>query len=411
MKQSAPMKIIKFLAAQVKGIKVIEFNPDPDVVKITGANGAGKSTVLDIIKALFTGDTMPVRKGSSKGLVNIQIGDYNVTWDLKAGERSKVTVKDSKGVTMPAPREFLQKLAGNKAIDPLCFIRMDRKDQIKTLFQLVPGLEAALKDINDRYVSVQQKRSNTLALQTKAKVDLSRMPEHLVVPEVIVCDELAVDVNRMNRQNGINKASRDNLKEVSDRITETEENIESLKAQLAAAEAVLKRDQDEIYKIGVIPEDEDLLPILDKIARAEENNQIVWEAKERAVKSEEIEMLTRTYSEQLEEMKEIEKEKADLLSDSKMPIAGLSVEGQDVMFNGNPIVDLSFAEKLRVGAAIAVSQNPEAKIILADDISLLDKTSLEILKETCKGFQLWMVQNDESGTEGIFLEDGEIGGF
>jgi ABC-type cobalamin/Fe3+-siderophores transport system ATPase subunit len=198
------MKIVKFLAAQVKGLKVVEFNPDPEVVKITGANGAGKSTVLDIIKALFTGDTMPVRKGSAKGLVNIQIGEYNVSWDLKAGETGKVVVKDSKGATMPAPREFLKKMAGNKAIDPLCFIRMDRKDQIKTLFQLVPGLEASLKDINDRYVKVQQQRSNTLALQTKAKVDLSRIPEHAQVPELVICDELAAEVNRMNRQNTLN---------------------------------------------------------------------------------------------------------------------------------------------------------------------------------------------------------------
>jgi len=405
------MKIVKFLAAQVKGLKVVEFNPDPEVVKITGANGAGKSTVLDIIKALFTGDTMPVRKGSSKGLVNIQIGDYNVTWDLKAGETGKVTVKDSKGATMPAPREFLKKMAGNKAIDPLCFIRMERKDQIKTLFQLVPGLEKSLKDINDRYAKVQQERSNTLALQTKAKVDLSRIPEHAQVPEMVVVDELAAEVNRINRQNEINTALTAEKADYINQVIDKTKKIDELKLEISRIVNSLKEIEKMIDDIGVIPPNEDPLPILDKIARAEENNQIVREAKERAAKAEEIEILTRTYSEQLEEMKEIEKEKTDLLSDSKMPIAGLSVEGQDVMFNGNPIVDLSFAEKLKVGAAIAVSQNPEAKIILADDISLLDKKSVEILKETCKGFQLWMVQNDESGTEGIFLENGENGGF
>ncbi len=405
------MKIVKFLAAQVKGLKVVEFNPDPEVVKITGSNGAGKSTVLDIIKALFTGDTMPVRKGSNKGLVNIQIGDYNITWDLKAGETGKVTVKDSKGATMPAPREFLKKLAGNKAIDPLCFIRMERKDQIKTLFQIVPGLEKSLKDINDRYATVQQKRSNTLALQTKAKVDLSRIPEHAQVPEMIVVDELAAEVNRINKENEVNKNKREELKDLQETLEISQADVERLKKELLIAEGSVRYNQSKIEAIGEIPKDEDPLPILDKIARAEENNKIVREVKERAAKSEEIEMLSRTYSEQLEEMKEIEKEKADLLSDSKMPIAGLSVEGQDVMYNGNPIVDLSFSEKLRVGAAIAVSQNSEAKIILADDISLLDKKSVEILKETCKGYQLWMVQNDESGTEGIFLENGEIGCF
>ena len=60
------MKIVKFLAAQVKGIKVVEFEPKQDIVKISGTNEAGKSTVLDIIRYVFGGDIVPDYKKSGK---------------------------------------------------------------------------------------------------------------------------------------------------------------------------------------------------------------------------------------------------------------------------------------------------------------------------------------------------------
>ena len=43
------MKIIKLQAENIKKLRAIEISPDGPVVKITGKNAAGKSTVLDSI--------------------------------------------------------------------------------------------------------------------------------------------------------------------------------------------------------------------------------------------------------------------------------------------------------------------------------------------------------------------------
>ena len=45
---------------------------------------------------------------------------------------------------------------------------------------------------------------------------------------------------------------------------------------------------------------------------------------------------------------------------------------------------------------------------MCDDVSLLDSTSLKVLQETCKDFQVWQVFNDESKNVGIYIESGEI---
>lgn len=43
------MKIIRLDAANVKRLKAVEITPDGTLQVVTGANGAGKSSVLDAI--------------------------------------------------------------------------------------------------------------------------------------------------------------------------------------------------------------------------------------------------------------------------------------------------------------------------------------------------------------------------
>ena len=43
------MKIVSLKAENVKKLKVVEIKPDGSIVLVTGANGSGKSSVLDSI--------------------------------------------------------------------------------------------------------------------------------------------------------------------------------------------------------------------------------------------------------------------------------------------------------------------------------------------------------------------------
>ena len=49
------MRIIRLQAENIKRLQAVEIEPHGDVVKITGKNGAGKSSVLDSIWMALAG--------------------------------------------------------------------------------------------------------------------------------------------------------------------------------------------------------------------------------------------------------------------------------------------------------------------------------------------------------------------
>jgi hypothetical protein len=182
-------------------------------------------------------------------------------------------------------------------------------------------------------------------------------------------------------------------------------------SELASAETAKDSEAAEIKAIGLAVDSLvpiDTTAITGQIATAEEQNKKVRENLAREVKEKAKAALGEQFSAKGKEMDSLEFDKAKLLHDAKVPVEGLSVAGDEVVFNGIPVSNLSTAEKIRVGSAIAVAQNPKAKIILCDDVSLLDSTSLKVLHETCKDFQVWQVFNDESKNVGIYIESGEI---
>jgi recombinational DNA repair ATPase RecF len=64
------MKIISFHAQNFKNLTAVEINPDGTVITLTGANGAGKSSILDGIEASLAGKDAvcekPIRDGASR---------------------------------------------------------------------------------------------------------------------------------------------------------------------------------------------------------------------------------------------------------------------------------------------------------------------------------------------------------
>ena len=141
------MKILKFSAQNVRGLKVVEIAPDGDVVTISGTNGAGKSTVLDSIEATLCGGKLALRKGEERGRVELDIGEYTVQ-RIITEKTDRLVIRNKDGAQYPSPREFLSKFVGPLSIDPLSFIRMKDREQLEVLFRLCPALQDGLAQTN-----------------------------------------------------------------------------------------------------------------------------------------------------------------------------------------------------------------------------------------------------------------------
>jgi hypothetical protein len=90
---------------------------------------------------------------------------------------------------------------------------------------------------------------------------------------------------------------------------------------------------------------------------------------------------------------------------------GLELTDEGVLMNGVFFSQLSTAEQIRVSALVAMSQNPNLKIVIVREGALMNSSNLKVLSELAaeRGFQVWMeVMRESPGTEGLHIIDGQI---
>lgn len=408
--KNTSMKILKFSAKNVKGIKVVTLDPEGQDVVLSGGNGAGKSSVLDAIITTLSGGALPVHRGADRGEVVIDIGPYRVTRTI-TDKTDKVVVKTQDGATMGEPRTMLKRLVGPLAIDPVAFCTMKPRDQVDLLFDLLPGLRPALKALDEKIEGFR-------ATRAAINVELGRQA---TFPEPDPgLPAVKIDHEDLGRQKIKVLKARDQAKKaLADRENLTQQ-IAQQEEYCAKQERELRKAQNRLVQLqqnlaDAPPPDtsvrdlqQQFLALEAQVSEAIATNEKIAERDRVEALKAQHEVRRREYNDLLGSMKAAEADKAQVLGEAKLPLKGLAVDESGVYYQGVPVQDLSTAERVRVGAAIAVAQNPQAKIIMADDASLLDSNSLKVLREVCRDFQIWMVLNDESGKQGVWIEDGSI---
>jgi hypothetical protein len=91
-------------------------------------------------------------------------------------------------------------------------------------------------------------------------------------------------------------------------------------------------------------------------------------------------------------------------------VDGLSFDDSGVLLNGLPFSQASQAEQLRVSVAMGFAQNPELKVLLVRDGSLLDGNSLNLLDQMARDHdgQVWIERVGEGDQCAVIIEDGVV---
>ncbi len=135
------LRIIEFQARAVKALKAVTIKPgDKSIVKLTGRNRQGKSSILDAIWMGLGGKSCipskPIREGEETGEVFLDLGEFTVTRKITSnGEYLQVQNKE--GFKASKPQEFLSSKLGNRARNPLEFMRLRPDEQVKALQDMV----------------------------------------------------------------------------------------------------------------------------------------------------------------------------------------------------------------------------------------------------------------------------------
>lgn len=432
------MKIIKLQAENVKKIKAIEITPEGNTVVISGKNGQGKTSVLDSIWfALGGGDASketirPVRDGAEKATITIDLGDIVVTRKWSNNEKTSLEVKNKDGAKYGSPQKMLDALVGRLSFDPLSFVSVDNKTQLKTLLDLIElpinpdELDLQIKAIYDQRTFI-----NREIKQLEGQISGIDKPAAGIPEEEVSSGDVLVELMQAQEQKRLNDEKRNTLRELAQKVTSSKEQVDRLKMQI---EELNRRHREEISKLeGLIQDkntditeitkegtrlkaevqkltDPDIESFQQKLSNVEDINRQVRNAKLYhhtelgiADKKKESQQLS-------DKIADIEKQKADALKSAKFPIEGLGFNQHGVTFNGIPFKQCSAAERLRVSLAMAMALNPKLKVIRITDGSLLDKDSMKLIENMAKDkdYQVWIEVVDESGSLGIYIEDGEV---
>jgi hypothetical protein len=106
---------------------------------------------------------------------------------------------------------------------------------------------------------------------------------------------------------------------------------------------------------------------------------------------------------------DVDTEREQLIKAVKMPIAGLSFNSDGILlYQDIPFSQASDAEKIRVSVAIGIAMNPELKVLMIRNGSLLDENNLKMIGKMAqlKDAQLWVETVGKRDNCSIIMEDG-----
>lgn len=434
------MKITAARVSNFKRLRHVDVTPDADrvLILIGGKNAQGKSSLLDALTVAFGGKRMapadPVRHGAEETTIDVELdgGDLIIHRSIDAAGESKLEVRE-KGSVIRSPQARLDKLVGQRFLDPLAFLALTASEQRAQLLAMFDR-DGAIAKLEERRERIYAKRTEVGRDLKKAAGELARLKE-IEVGEAIdvaaLSAERAALADKQRAFDGIGRAAQEatRISEANRTALEkTRATIAELESKLAEAKrleeqqetAVRETRQAEIESAKKLEsaraEWDELLPRREQLdadlKRASEHNRAVFEAeannKRRASAAATVEQLEAQTAQQTELLNKIEAQKLEVLAQVGLPVDNLGISADGLTLGGVPFAQASAAERLRVALALAMAASPNLDDIWIRDGALLDDDSLQLLAEQAEqaGKRCWVERVGDRDPGAIVIHDG-----
>lgn len=409
--------ITALVAENVKRLKCVRLQPGAGggLIEVSGANGSGKSSVLDSIAYAILGrgavDPKPIRDGAESALVSLTLGDVVVTRKFSANGGSTLTVESAEGARFPSPQKMLDELVGSSVLtfDPLEFDRMKpaaQLDEVRKVAPLAPEVDQWRAEADRAFAQRTDvnREAKSIAAKLEGLPTIVVEPPEGTVPELLAKLREAHDANRAADERSA-RVLRENAK-----VADWRQKAARLRAEAADLEAAANELVAEIENMPAIGTKIDTTKIEAAIEVARANEAASAELKRREDLAGELAALEKHAAEltaTIEDRKDLVRR---AIESAPMPVPGLRYGDTGLEFNGHPLEQASGAERLRVALGLAMAQRPGLRVVRIKDGSLLDSTSLAIVADMAKAadFQVWIERVDTTGRVGVVLEDGEV---
>jgi hypothetical protein len=421
------MKITLIEVKNYKRLEYISIAPgDRNIVLIAGKNRQGKSSLIGAMSAAIGGGKEaaeePIRKGQKRADIKIEYdGELVVHRKFLASGASTLEIKNKVG-TLSKPQQVLDKLIGSRFLNPLEFMRLAEKKQRDVLIQCA-SIDLDLDAHAKKRKSVFDERTNANRDLKRYTAELDSLPDPGEIPEVTSPDELLAKLEALTAKEAEKEKAKSTLGVMRAEAVRGKNRVDDLKRQLEGAEKAyetfVKDGKVQLAKAEELAK-EDHAEEIDKTKEELKTANAANEERVRrvALLERETNATTSLGEASMEidrlnaELEELDKIKATALAEAKMPIKGLDVDEDRVVYKGVPLSQASGAEQLQVSLALAAAMSPELKDIWVEDGALLDQESLDQVHAFAinSDLRVWLERVGESDDDCIIIEEGRIKG-
>ena len=409
------IKINSLELENVKRIKAIKVEPNQNgLTVIGGRNNQGKTSVLDSIAWALGGNKFKpsnaVREGSTIP-PNLNITLSNGLVVERKGKNSTLKITDPNG--NKAGQQLLNEFIEELALDLPTFMNANNKEKANILLKII-GVENQLIELNYKEVELYNNRravgqiADQKRKYAKEQVFYPEAPKDLVSPQELINQQQAILA-----QNGENRRKREKVMQYEYKVSTLTQEVAALQKQLQAKELELNKATSDltIAKTNALDLIDQSTEELEKnLAEIEEINRKVRANLDKEKAEEDAKQYQVQYEKLTEQIETVREKRIDLLKGADLPLPGLSIEDNELTYNGKKWDGMSGSDQLRVATAIVRKLNPDCGFVLIDKLEQMDI-------ETMNEFGAWLEQEGlqaiatrvSTGDEcSIIIEDGYV---
>lgn len=409
------IKINSLEMENVKRIKAVKIEPNQNgLTVIGGRNNQGKTSVLDSIAWALGGNkfkpSSPVREGSTIP-PNLHITLSNGLVVERKGKNSTLKITDPNG--NKAGQQLLDEFIEELALDLPKFMNANNKEKANILLKII-GVEDQLVELNHEETELYNNRravgqiADQKRKYAKEQVFYPEAPKDLVSPQELINQQQAILA-----QNGENQRKREKVMQYEYKVSTLTQEVAALQKQLQAKELELNKATSDltIAKTNALDLIDQSTEELEKnLAEIEEINRKVRANLDKEKAEDDAREYVQQYDDLTAKIENVRKERMTLLKGADLPLPGLSIEDNELTYNGKKWDGMSGSDQLRVATAIVRKLNPDCGFVLIDKLEQMDI-------ETMNEFGAWLEQEGlqaiatrvSTGDEcSIIIEDGYV---
>jgi predicted ATP-dependent endonuclease of OLD family len=428
------LKFIHLDLENFKNIRKTEVEIGGKSIMIVGRNGQGKSSLIQaLMSPLDTKQrpTEPITVGEEKASISVTIGgkqggeEKEYILDIHFTEKDKkgrLVVKDAlTGELIKSPASFLDSIIGNVSFHVTKWLGESKENKLK----LLKDLTGKSKEIDIINMSIHQQKEDLKAAKKRVEALKAVMGNHGYTQEEIDKYSTKIDTAPLLEQMTNISDSITKYTEFEGRLKTLKDNQDSMHKSLTDMDIKIQEYRDAIANLEMVKE-QTVVQISENAAKIQKGNEFIannakpsaegisaqiTEATKHNEQCDAIKSLSEKNKELIEtqdslvsyetKIKDLEKNRAEIISKSQLKIDGFSFDNDNIYLNGLPLEEgqVNSAALFDVGVEIAMALNPGLKTIFLHDGSLFDKVSLKKIIEKIEnnGYQAIIEMVDYNG--------------